>query len=152
MESPNKNDYWASESRVKVSSKLPKSPAAGYLAPDIKKVAVQIESDEDDFMPRYSLEDAGRADLVVNIPSGEILFSEGGSDILDCGFSLEIPAGYRLCVSSSVHGFFMELVDSKRIKIKAFNSGEECTLRHKQKVAKMWIEPIYFFEWILPKG
>lgn len=151
METPNKNDYWSTESRVKVSSKLPRSPATGYLSPDIKKVSVQIESDEDDFMPRYSLEDSGRADLVANIPSGEILFSEGGSDILDCGLSLEVPAGYRLCVSSSVHGFFMELVDSKRIKIKVFNSGGECALRHKQKVAKIWIEPIYFFEWI-PKG
>jgi hypothetical protein len=144
-----KKDSWSSEHKIKVSSKLPHSPASNYIYLDVKKVAVCIESDEEEFIPKHSLEQAGKAELIANIPEKEVLLSESGSHTFDCGFSLKIPVGYKCCVSSLVPGLFVETLESKRFKLKVFNSGSKIMLRHKQKIAKMWIEPIYFFEWIV---
>jgi len=142
-----KNEYWATKSSsIQVSSKLPASPATGYSRPEINKVAVSIDFDDEDFVPIYS--EGSSADVLANLPSGDLVLPHGGSEIVDCGISLKMPAGYKVCASSSIPGVFLSLMDAKRIKLNAFNAGEKVILRHKQKIAKIWIEPVYFFEWI----
>jgi hypothetical protein len=142
-----KNEYWSTKgSAAHVSSKLPASPASGYSRPEINKVAVSIDFDDEDFVPNYS--EGSSADLLANLPSGDLALPPGGSEVVDCGVSLKIPAGYRICVSSSIPGVFFNLIDSKRLKLNVFNAGEKAILRHKQNIAKIWIEPVYFFEWI----
>ena len=145
-----KNDYWSTSksiSKIEVSSRLPKSPAFGYFNPDMRKVSVVVENDEEDFIPAYS-SGSDYADLLANIPEGELNFPEGSFKIIDCGVGLELPAGYRCRVSSHISNLFVELTDSKRLKLKVFNAGEKVRLIHKQKIAKIWVEPVYLFEWI----
>lgn len=140
-------DNWSiKDSKIFVSSKLPKSPALGYVKPEIKKVAIKISSDHEDFIPTYS-EDKNAADLFLNTPK-ELIFPKGSQEIIDCGFSLEVPAGYKVCVSSVISSVFITLIDSSRIKVNAINFGEEIILQYKQKIGKIWVEPVYFFDWI----
>lgn len=141
------SSYWSSnESLVRVSSKLPSTPAMGYIKPDLRKVAVEILSDEEDFIPKYS--DNNTADLFASLKNGDLRLATGSSDLVDCGFSIEIPAGYRICVESCISNVFLNLIESNRIKVNIFNFGKELILQNKKKIGKIWIEPVYFFEWI----
>ena len=133
--------------KTHVYSKLPPNPVSTYNAPDLKKIAVNIDSDEDYFIPRYDADDS-TADLFLN-SSEKIVLSNGSSTIIDCGFSLKIPMGYRICIESCISGVFLNLTDSNRVKVNVFNFGKEITLQHKQKIGKIWIEPVYFFDWII---
>lgn len=143
-----KNENWsASKSKIYVSSKLPNSPASGYSKPDIRKVAVDIESDDDDFVPRYSLGGTA-AGLLANIPSGSLKLTTGSTAVLDCGISLAMPPGYKCRVSSNISGLFFTILDSNRIRLNIINVGEDLILSHKQLVGKIWVEPVYFFDWI----
>lgn len=143
-----RNENWStSKSKIYVSSRLPPNPASGYAKPDIRKVAVEVECDDDDFVPAY---DPGcdYANLIANIPSGSVRIAGGGTVVVDCGISLDMPAGYRCRVSGSTPGLFLELVDAKRIKVHAFNAGDEVILQDRQIIGKIWVEPVYIFEWI----
>lgn len=143
-----KNEKWATEpNRIHVSSKLPNSPATGYLRPDIKKIAVTIKTDDDDFIPQYNL-DKNKADLLANL-SSTLQMPTGSCEIIDCGITIEVPIGYKICVSSDIPSLFLNLVDSNRIKVNVLNSGKKLILKHKQVIGKIWIEPVYFFEWIM---
>lgn len=143
-----RNENWsASKSRAHVSSRLPPNPALGYARPDIRTVAVEIEGDEDYFLPSC---EAGSdfAFLFANLPSGDLEMVSGGAIVIDCGLSMKAPQGYRFRISSEVPGLFLELLDANRIKVHAFNAGSNLTLIHKQKIGKISIEPVYFIEWI----
>lgn len=143
------SDKWSStEPRVYVSSRLPKSPAIGYHEPDLKIISVHISADEEEFIPVYS-EDKTCADLLVNLPNRDLILPFGSSEIVDCGFNVEVPPGYRICVSSFISNIFLNLIDSTRIKVNVLNLGKELILQHKQKIGKIWIEPVYFFDWIM---
>jgi hypothetical protein len=143
-----KNEYWSNENKNKiyVSSKLPPNSAVGYVKPELKKVATKIKADNNEFIPTYSSKN--EADLFINLPSETLLMTTGSSEVIDCGFELEIPNGYKLCVSSQICGLFLNLIDSKRIKVNASNFGKKLILKHKQVIGKIWIEPVYFFDWI----
>ena len=132
--------------KVQVSSKLPSSPAVGYSRPEIRSVATEIECDDDDFMPLYSC-DPNCASLRINIPEGEVVLPHQGSYEADCGVSINIPAGYKCSISSSIAGLIMNLKDSKRIRISILNTAEKMILKNKQNIAKIWVEPVYFFDW-----
>lgn len=135
------------ESKACVVPKIPKSQALEYVSPDIKKVAVIISSDEPEFIPAYS-SDKNTADLLANIPDQRLVLSKDSSAVVDCGFSVEIPIGYKICVSSSLSGVFLNLIDDKKLKVNIMNFGQKLILQHKQKIGKIWIEPVYFFDWI----
>jgi len=143
-----RDDNWKRDPPLpRANPRLPDSPAKGYSRPEITKVAVAIESDEADFMPTSSAAD-GSAGIVANIPSGSVVMPEGGSLVVDCGFAVEMPKGYRCRVASSIKGVFLEVVDSKRFKVNAINLGRETILHDRESIGRIWIEPVHFFEWI----
>jgi len=131
----------------KVFPRPPMTSAKEYARPEISKVAVSIETDADEFMPRQCGRD-GSATIFANIPSGELVISKGGSSIVDCGFSVEMPAGYRCRVSSLVVGVVLDSVDSKRFKVNVVNLADQTILKDRQAIGKIWVEPIHLFEWI----
>ena len=145
------NERWGSERKhppAAVSPRLPHSPAMDYFCPSLKHVGVEIVADEGDFVPSC-YEGLPAADIFGNIPSGELFLSRNSSVTLDCGFSLKVPAGYRCRAESLSPSVFMSIVDSSRFKLELFNAGEGVRLINKQKIAKIWIEPVYFFELII---
>jgi hypothetical protein len=123
------------------------SPAKGYSGSCVEKVAVVIKSDEAEFSPS-PCDPKGFSEIIANIPSKEIVMVEGSTTIVDCGFSMELPAGYRCMISSCVPGLILELVDSKRFKVNAINLGGETILHDRETIGRIWVEPVYLPEWI----
>lgn len=143
-----RDDNWRLESPLpRAVPKLPGCSAKGYSSPEVKTVAVSIESDEEEFMPRPCGSDGGCA-IRSNIPSGSLVMSEGATAVIDCGFSMALPQGYRCRMSSSISGLALESVDSKRFKVNAINLGGETILHDRDTIGRIWVEPVYFFEWI----
>lgn len=143
-----RNENWStSKSKIYVSSRLPPNPASGYSRPDIRKVAVEVECDDDEFIPVYE-PGCDHANLLANIPSGSLRIASGGTVVVDCGISIDMPPGYRCRVSGGVPGLFIELTDSKRVKVHVFNAGDEVVLQDRQMIGKISVEPVYIFEWI----
>lgn len=149
------NNYWSSkENKPVVFSKLQPSPAKGYVSPEIKKIATKINCEDEDFIPRYNSKN-NYADLLINLKNNsedsfkDLKLTYGSLETVDCGIEIEIPSGYKIRAESSVPGIFLTLQESKRIKVNLVSfCKEEVILHHKQVIGKLWIEPIYFFEWI----
>ena len=142
-----RDDGWEVKSPFpRVAPKAPSTPARNYSRPHISKVAVALEVDELHFSPESTSGD-GSAVAFANIPSGSIVLPHGGTAVVDCGFSMTIPPGYRTRVSSAVSGLVVEVVESKRFKVTVINVGSEAILEDRGAIARLWIEPIYFFEW-----
>lgn len=143
-----RDDGWEIDRTApKVTPKYPSTPAKNYSRPEISKVSVALEADEQAFVPSPSGKD-GSASIYANIPQGDLTISGGGTAVIDCGFTLTLPVGYRCRVSSVVPGILLDTVDSKRFKINATNLGDETNLKDRQVIGRLWIEPIYFFEWV----
>lgn len=143
-----RGDNWEPDPPLpKASPKLPGCSAKGYSNPRISRVAASIQSDEDDFVPLPCGTD-GAYDIKSNIPAGSITMPSGATAVIDCGFSMALPEGYRCRVSSSVQGIVLETVDSKRFKVNAINLGGQTILHDRESIGKIWVEPVYFFEWI----
>ena len=144
-------ERWKSERKnpaVSVRPKLPHSPAKDYFFTDMKQVGVEVVSDEPDFNPLF-VDGSSLAEVFFNSPSENLLLTSNSSSIVDCGFSIKIPPGYRCRAESINPSLFITTVDSSRFKLNIFNAGEELRLIHKQKVARIWIEPMYLFELII---
>lgn len=79
-------------------------------------------------------------------------------ELIDCGVSVELPKGYKLCLSLSDElskkGLFItnapvQVDNNKTIQFMLANfSHEITTIEDGDYVAKGWIEPIYKVEWI----
>lgn len=114
-----------------------------YVRPEIKKVATDIRADDPFFFPKCSSSD-GTAEVFANIAE-PIELEHGAMSVVDCGFEMVLPAGYRISARGVSDRLFVFLADTKRIKVSIFNAGDKCMLHNNQPVAKIWIEPIYFF-------
>lgn len=143
-----RDDGWRRESPIPRATPRPaRSPASDYARPQVERVALAIKSDSDEFRPSPCDSD-GSSTILANIPQGEISMSEGAVATIDCGFSIEVPMGYRCRVSSLVPGVFIDTVESKRFKVSAVNLGSETILRHGEPIGRLWVEPVHFFEWV----
>lgn len=144
-----RNDNWeVKPPRLKVAPKIQGTPAKNYFGPSISKVPVVLEADSDEFRPAGVFPD-GSAEIFANIPSGGITLPRGGQEVVDCGFSVVLPAGFRCVVTSSVPGVLIDLIDCKRFKVTAINLGGETNLKHGEPIGRIKVEPIYLFEWIV---
>lgn len=141
-------DGWSGGPRPpRAVPRLAETPAKGYSRPEVAKVAVALKVDAEEFSPS-ACDPSGACEILANIPSGDIFMAEGAMAVVDCGFSLEIPPGYRCSVSSLVPGLILEMVESQRFKVNAINLGGKTTLRDRDVIGKIWIEPVHFFEWV----
>lgn len=139
------NNGWSEKNNIhpSVVPLPPSNVAKNYFQPNIKQVGVKISADEPDFIPQHE-NGSDFAFVFANIPS-DILLSENSYFTMDFGFDLEIPSGYRCRAESLIPSIFVSSLDSKRFKLNLFNAGKKTVLFHKQKVAKIWIEPVYLF-------
>lgn len=142
-----KNDNWNSDRPNLVTPRLKDSPAKSYFTPEIRRVSITASTDDADFIPPSG--DGRHADLLANMPDGPKSVPRNGSTVVDCGLEVRLPAGYRLRVESASASLAVSLLESPRLKLNIFNMGDEMVLTHKQRVAKIWIEPVYFMEWVL---
>lgn len=142
-----KNENWRVVPQNTARPRFTESPAKSYWFPDPRRVSAGIRPDEEEFIPSKDAD--GLSHLVANIPGSSLRLPKDGSALVDCGFEANLPPGYRMRVESLDPNLFVSLTDSPRVKLNVFNSGPEKTLTHGQKIAKIWIEPIYFLEWIV---
>ena len=145
-------NYWADSKKYNANSRLPSCVAKNYYVPSINKILTAIKPDDPDFIPVYF--DDSKADIKANIPEKELKINKGGHAIIDCGFYLEVPSGYKISVSTKINYlnnkvFVRDIInDNNRIKILVINSDENVvTISHKDTIGQIYIEPIYFFEW-----
>lgn len=130
-----------------VAPKIASTPAKNYSRPEISKVSVFLEADDQDFVPSSNGSD-GSALIFANIPGGTLVMPRGASSVVDCGFTITLPTGYRCRVSSCTPGMLLDTVDSKRFKVNVINLGDETILNDRETIGRLWVEPVYFFEWI----
>lgn len=151
-------NYWKEKEKNKVNCKLPPCSAKDYFQPIVNKVSTKIECDDDFFIPKYLNSKAVSADVFVNCENKTTLaIHHQGFCSIDCGFSLEVQKGYKVCVELDSFWTNKGLIlvgnksysgDFEKIKINVYNLGEkQIVINHKDKIAKIWIEPVYFFEW-----
>ena len=147
------NDPWKEE-KIKVECKISKSIAEDYYSPNVQKILTKIIPDEPDFVPKYN-SNSTCADLMANISDKELKLSGNQSAVVDCGCSMEIIQGYRVRVQTHPNwvnkGLFVStsfIEGQGRIKIFVINIlNELLKISHKDKIAQIFIEPIYFFDW-----
>lgn len=130
----------------------------------IPLIDAEIVADDPDFVPTYASEEAACCDLVANIqPQAEmngqcrINITSRNIALIDCGFSMSIPKGYKaeimLRSGHAKKGYVIlnspGQLDSDyrgRVKVLLGNVGKEIlTLDHKERFAQMCIVPVYRF-------
>jgi|LakMenEpi03Aug12_release.lakeMendotaPanAssembly.Ray.scaffolds.fasta_scaffold205933_3 dUTPase len=145
-------NYWSENKKNNnVVTKLPNCAAKDYYSPSINKILTKIVPDNPDFVPVYN--DYHKADIKANTLE-QIKIHKGGHSVIDCGFSLEVPLGYKICASTNLDnikkGIFIRDVinENNRIKILIINNGQDTLLiNNKDVIGQIYIEPVYFFEW-----
>lgn len=147
-------NYWIEDKKNNnVNSKLPNCVAKDYYTPSITKIATKIHPDNADFIPSYS-KGSSSADIRANISEGKIYLYKNAYAVIDCGFSLEIPPGYKMSAHTDCdilkRGIFLRDIinEDKRIKVLLINNGDSVfIINHKDIIGKISIEPAYYFEW-----
>lgn len=111
------------------------------------------------FIPQYQTEQAAAVDLIANIPGGSVIMPYRSIEIIDCGFSMELPEGYKslIGIRSGLASRGMVVVNAPgvidsdyrgRIKVIAANIGKEVlVVKHGERFAQMRVEPVYTFAW-----
>lgn len=156
----NKECCWSEKKNKNISPLLPPSPANNYFKPNIIKIATNIKADSEDFIPKYQTDGSVCADLLANLNEEESLVIASNECVLiDCGFSMEIPNGYKACIAArsgwASKGLIVNngpgQIDSDyrgRIKICVTNISDNLlVVKHKERIGQIWIEPVYFFDW-----
>jgi hypothetical protein len=143
-----RSDGWGCESPLpKAIPRSPRTPAKEYSRPEISKVAVALDADDPAFAPERS-DRFGMSKVSARIPSGGMSVSEGGVALVDCGFGLSLPAGYRVRATSLVPGLLVEVHEVERFRLRVVNLGGETIMNDGQQIGSIWIEPVCFFDWI----
>jgi dUTPase len=134
---------------------MSKSRVSSYYSPSFLKVATLIEADDQIFVPSYDRGEFNGATLLANLPNGPLTLSSGGTDVVDCGFSIDLSAGYGFVVESLLGGVFVApcIIENKtkqRVRISVTNARNEVvSIKHKQKFASLSLRPVHLFEWII---
>lgn len=136
------------KARVTASAVLDSSVASKYNNPNLYTVATKITADNDSLFPISS------DDSSVFIKSTKT-FSFSYSERVCCGLSIELPQSHKLVFRPTVElataGVGVEgMIIEGRIYIILINNGSAKTIDIKEGVpiARMYIEPAYWFEWV----
>ena len=145
--------------RVKATKSREQSPAADYVQPNIFRVSTSVVPDIAEFKPLS--QDGGRyCDVFLNTLArsmNQIQLNHRSTEVLDFGCKITLPPGYKL--NGNVHPKYaalglvccsVYLDDEKRLKFVVTNSGKQTPiiLVEKEPVGRIWIEPVYYFDWI----
>lgn len=147
------------EPKPEVFAKPLSSPAKDYHVPTFNKVSTKIKADCEKYIPNYDI-NSTEADLFANLKSEFEKIGHSSCLIVDCGFDLEMPIGYRIKINSNEslknNGIFAShFLDqscynnkSIRIKVSLINVYQNIfTIKKDDKIAKISIEPVYIFDW-----
>lgn len=130
-----------------------------FNSPILHQVATKIVADDEKFIPQYQTDDAACADLVANITQPLQICSRGIA-VVDCGFSLELKSGYKACIvaRSGLAKKGLIVANSpgqidpdyrNRVGVILVNIGKEIIVVNPgDRVAQIYIEPIYKFDWV----
>ena len=152
--------------KVKATLKKERSILKDYTQPLLHKVVTKIVVDDPMFIPKYETEGAACVDLIANIPpplegaAPGLRIPHRGVVRIDCGFSMELKPGYKACISArsgkASSGLIVAngpgQIDSDyrgRVQVIVCNVGQSnpVQINHGDRIAQMWIEPVYSFEW-----
>jgi len=117
-----------------------------------------------DFTPQYQTPGSACCDLIANCPPDvngqkKAVLPPKATVMIDCGFSMAVPPGYKACISArSGHAKAGLLipnapgqVDSDfrgRVNVLLTNvSRNMMIVEHGERFAQMWLEPVYRFGW-----
>ena len=124
------------------------------------KIPVEIVADSPDFIPQYKTLGSAAADLIANIPDGEVTIYPGFSAIVDVGFSMALPFGWEAQIrprSGFAAEFQLQVTNSPgtidsdyrgRVKVILNNAGKKLiSIKHKERFAQICLKPVYIFDW-----
>lgn len=125
-----------------------------------RSVPIKIVADDPVFVPQYKTAGAANADLVANIPEDVhgnrtlTLTSRTGA-VVDCGFSMELPPGWKAEIAARSGLASKNLVVSNapgqidedyrgRVRVLVTNIGKEIiTINDQERIAQMWVTPVH---------
>lgn len=143
-----RSDGWGCESPLpKATPRRARTPAKEYNRPEVQRVSVGLEVDDPYFSPSPA-DPNGFSRVRASISSGSIVIPEGGQAVVDCGFGMGLPPGYRVRASSLVPGLMVEVLDLRGFRLSVVNLGAETILNDGQEIGSIWVEPVCFFDWI----
>lgn len=155
MKNPN---HWQEKKYNLANSKLPRCSAINYF-PKINLVSTKITAKSDEFIPKYENADSSFAFIMACLEE-EISLPPGGSALISCGFSIQISKGYKAKISIVsdlankgliIKDEFLDLDSSYKDEVKIYflnTSDNLIKIYNKMKIAKIWAEQIFYFDWI----
>lgn len=126
-------------------------------APPSNKISTKIILDDPKFEPKYQTEDAACCDLIANLEAPVSLANRCGV-LVDCGFSMEVPVGYKAVIAGrsglSSKGLVIPnapgQIDSDyrgKVKVYLLNVGREImVINPGDRIAQMYIEEVKKFD------
>ena len=162
---PKKNTDKKAKKKGKASAILPDSPAKNYESPQLHTVATKVVVESEAFIPQYA---AGSScvNLMANLEpdhSGvkKVTLPHRATVQIDCGVSIELPAGYRAVVKALPElaniGLIVNdgphVIDESnhgKVKVTVTNVGKQIiVINDGDPVAQMYVEPVYLFDWVI---
>lgn len=135
----------------------------------VAKVKTKLELLEKNelFLPKYNSDQDACAELTAKIPivfagdvpmPAKVLLNHRSSLKVKTGIRVEVPSGFKLCVSLANSFSEKGLVISNApiqfssgiqdIEVHVINVGRELIeIKYGDKFAQCWLEPVYRFEW-----
>jgi len=128
-------------------------------------IPVKIKADSPEFIPQYKTAGAAAADIVANIPLNDhgnrsILIMPNQIEVVDSGFSVEIPDGWEIQIRgrSGLATKGLQVTNSPgtidsdytgRIKIILNNTSKNIiTINHGDRIAQLLIKPVWKINWV----
>lgn len=137
-----------------VMSVIQESSVKEYFEPPFQKVATEITADESQFIPEYN--NRGGNSVVLKTKNSCTMPHRATAQI-DCGFSMNLKTGWKATVTIlpiwAEKGLIITnsgVLESGRVGFYVTNVGKQIiVLQSEEEVAKMTIEPLYLFEWVV---
>jgi dUTP pyrophosphatase len=143
---------------VECCGKLPQSLAQTFKEKTINKIKTKIVAENEDFIPQYKTDGAACCDLKAFCPNGDMFIGIGETAKIDCGFKMQMPAGYEAQIRSrsglASKGIFVTngigTIDSDfvgNLCVLLTNLSKEVfVVKCRDRIAQMAVKPIYYFD------
>jgi dUTPase len=145
------------DSFVTAISKMPKSPIADFDINFNSFVDTVLKVENKEFVPSYQNQNSAAADLFADLED-DVIIEVGKISSIKCGFSMDIPFGYKVIINSNeelANKGFVTLngpigsSETGELNVIVGNLGDESiVICRGDKFAKMMIEPTIFFKFV----